>query len=551
MSPPMSPSSTPSSSSSSLPSPSELLAVLHCPLCSPPSLLSSPTTLPCGHTVCSAHVSSAQCPIPSCVSSNQQQPAPDMPSSSRVAFYPAPAHPHNVTDDYHSPNPRIDVTINKLIAFLTRAKVELKTDPNDHFVDTLGDSSDDDLVIPTTSLHRPVSPHTPPSSPESSRPRKRRRHGCQPQSQQRPRQSTFLDPPPNPVALYEKELLTELSCEICFMLFFQPVTTPCQHSFCSKCLQRSLDHSMFCPLCRKDLPGNAIFQDSPTNKVILSILLKAFPESYAERGETLRAEERDMRLDTPIFVCQLSFPGMPTLLHFFEPRYRLMLRRCLESPHPIFGMVLPPRPDGQCEFGTMLEIRSVQMLSDGRSMVETWGTHRFRILERGVLDGYMVGRVERIDDFDDDLEEWAFGTAEEDTEDTAPSEDTQDTNQHHLLSRLVSSLSQVQTPTSASPHSANAQSQLPSLYSPTRVPSTSTLLATCHTFLSQLHSGTAPWVVQRLQHTYGNPPPSSDLSAFSFYMALVLPIDEHEKAKLLPVRSARLRLCVEPQACGV
>lgn len=48
------------------------------------------------------------------------------------------------------------------------------------------------------------------------------------------------------------------------------------------------------------------------------------------------------------------------------------------------------------EYGTMLEIRSVQMLADGRSMVETWGTYRFRILETGALDGYMVGRIERF-----------------------------------------------------------------------------------------------------------------------------------------------------------
>jgi Lon protease-like protein len=84
-----------------------------------------------------------------------------------------------------------------------------------------------------------------------------------------------------------------------------------------------------------------------------------------------------------------------------------MLRRCLESSTPRFGMIMPIRTaptsttssrapsayDG--EYGTMLEIRSVQMLPDGRSMVETWGSHRFRILERGTLDGYMVGRIER------------------------------------------------------------------------------------------------------------------------------------------------------------
>jgi Lon protease-like protein len=106
---------------------------------------------------------------------------------------------------------------------------------------------------------------------------------------------------------------------------------------------------------------------------------------------------------------------MPTLLHFFEPRYsfmfvqttsllstlslryRLMLRRCLESPNPCFGMVMAPKPGTTSphEYGTMLEIRRVQMLHDGRSVVETWGTFRFRLLESGTKDGYMVGRTER------------------------------------------------------------------------------------------------------------------------------------------------------------
>lgn len=48
--------------------------------------------------------------------------------------------------------------------------------------------------------------------------------------------------------------------------------------------------------------------------------LEAFPELYAERGRLIEEEERNARLDTPLFVCQLSFPGVPTNLHFFEPR---------------------------------------------------------------------------------------------------------------------------------------------------------------------------------------------------------------------------------------
>ncbi|KAE8208459.1 hypothetical protein CF327_g7099, partial [Tilletia walkeri] len=87
----------------------------------------------------------------------------------------------------------------------------------------------------------------------------------------------------------------------------------------------------------------------------------------------------------------------------YEPRYRLMVRRCLESGNPRFGMVMPartssPNAPGMYEYGTMLEIRSVQMLPDGRSMIETVGSYRFRVLETGTLDGYSVGRVERIED---------------------------------------------------------------------------------------------------------------------------------------------------------
>ena len=184
-------------------------------------------------------------------------------------------------------------------------------------------------------------------------------------------------------------------------------------TFCTRCLHRSLDHSTACPVCRNDLPNFASIQEIKSNRAVLSIsaypsfssvptltnpVLNVFPAQYKERAQAIEVEARDARLDTPIFVCHLSFPGTPTMLHFFEPRYRLMLRRCLESPTPRFGMVMPPKagsPTPQVEYGTMLEIRGVQTLPDGRSIVETWGTYRFRIMERGSLDGYMVGRVER------------------------------------------------------------------------------------------------------------------------------------------------------------
>lgn len=133
-------------------------------------------------------------------------------------------------------------------------------------------------------------------------------------------------------SIIDKELLTELSCEICFAIYYQPVTTPCQHTFCGRCLQRSLDHKSHCPVCRADLPDFVFLHDIPQNKVVLAIEYEAFPDLYAERERIIEEEERNARLDTPLFVCQLSFPGVPTNLHFFEPRYRLMLSDVWSRP---------------------------------------------------------------------------------------------------------------------------------------------------------------------------------------------------------------------------
>ncbi|KAF8195870.1 PUA-like domain-containing protein [Mycena galopus ATCC 62051] len=421
--------------------PTHLRNILLCSLCRRP--LQQPTTLPCGHTVCAAH-QTVPCPLPQC------------------APTPGPSRP------------RIPPT-SRIIALL------------DSVLATGNDDDDDPPVTPTV-RHRPDSPSPP------GRPRKRQRMRDSDDDPDgdllshlraaalRERLDAPLPDPP-----LEKELHSELACEICFMLLYNPVTTPCQHTFCAKCLHRALDHSNLCPLCRDSLPAFSFFEDHPGNETLETLLLTAFPEEYAARAESIAAEERDARLDTPIFVCMLIFPGSPTALHFFEPRYRLMLRRCLEQPVPSFGMIMPARQGAgqpQTDYGTMLEVRSVQMLADGRSMVETWSTFRFRILERGTLDGYTVARIERIDDVPD------------------------------LPSSALN----------------------PGFDGPTN----EQLMDTCTQFLHQLRRGTAPWVVQRLNNVYGAPP--TDPAQFAYWVALVLPIDEFEKAKLLPIRSARLRL---------
>ncbi len=260
--------------------------------------------------------------------------------------------------------------------------------------------------------------------------------------------------------------------------------------------------------------ANSTFTLSPT-------VLKAFPEPYAERGALIEAEERDSRLDTPIFVCQLSFPGMPMMLHLFEPRYvsfnlsiyfsqycnvfwfrryRLMLRRCLATPNPCFGMIPPPRPSSDPgspgnDYGTMLRIRNVQMFPDGRSIVETVGTCRFRIMERGMLDGYVVGRVERVDDFEEEVDE---GGSETTVEDALAAPSAAASGSSLPLSRLISS-----TPR----RTGNPQT-----------PTNDELMTICRGFLDEIQAGT-PWVVQHLHVNYVAQP--TDPAQFSFWMALV------------------------------
>lgn len=46
----------------------------------------------------------------------------------------------------------------------------------------------------------------------------------------------------------------------------------------------------------------------------------------------------------------------------------------------------------------MLEIRDIQYFDDGRSVVDTIGGRRFKVLSRGAKDGYNTANVEFLHD---------------------------------------------------------------------------------------------------------------------------------------------------------
>jgi len=302
----------------------------------------------------------------------------------------------------------------------------------------------------------------------------------------------------------------EVDCQICYNIMLDPVTTYCGHTLCRRCLARVLDHSQHCPVCRRALAIPPSLLQQPGNRALVDLLQSLCPEATAARAEVVTVEESagDGQTSVPLFVCTLGFPNQPTFLRIFEPRYRLMLRRCLEG-NGQFGILMYNRygepqadlgPVHFYQYGTMLHIVQAQIMPDGTSLIETRGLYRFRVRSHRVLDGYTVGDVERIDDVSL-IEEERIEADETSTADV--DDDVSITVQINQMS-------------------------------------TQDLLALGHEFISRNQERSAIWLQQRVLDVHGQPP--ADAAVFPYWFASVVPINDEEKYKLLPVRTVRERL---------
>uniref|UniRef100_A0A0E0GPJ4 RING-type domain-containing protein n=1 Tax=Oryza nivara TaxID=4536 RepID=A0A0E0GPJ4_ORYNI len=188
----------------------------------------------------------------------------------------------------------------------------------------------------------------------------------------------------------------DFECTLCFKLLFEPVTTPCGHSFCRSCLHQSMDHGNKCPMCRTVLfIGPKTY---PISVTLSNIIQKNFPEEYAERKsehETMTYAGVDLM---PLFVMDVVLPCQKMALNIFEPRYRLMVRRIMEGNHRM-GMVGIDSATGTvADCGCEVEILECEPLPDGRFYLEVEGSRRFRILRSWDQDGYRVAEIEWLQD---------------------------------------------------------------------------------------------------------------------------------------------------------
>ncbi|KAI0976210.1 insulin-induced protein-domain-containing protein [Xylaria arbuscula] len=327
-----------------------------------------------------------------------------------------------------------------------------------------------------------------------------------------------------------KEMVrAEMDCQVCYALFLDPMTTTCGHTYCRTCIHRILDHSDLCPICRRaiSVQPQASPRTAPSNRRLVSMINGFWSDLVALRSQAYRLEQQANHdgFDVPIFVCTLSFPSMPLFLHVFEPRYRLMIRRAVESDRT-FGMVLGKTAPGPgepafMELGVLLRIVNIEFFPDGRSLLETIGVSRFRITRHGLLDGYIVANIEKIDD---------ISLAEE--ERLEAFELSQESDITVLEARNPTPGLVDMEPSSAARSSSISLSDgdLDSM-------STRELLNYGADFVRRMQAESVHWLTARMLSIYGESP--DDPAIFPWWLACVFPVSDAEKYRLLGSSSVR------------
>jgi ATP-dependent Lon protease len=102
----------------------------------------------------------------------------------------------------------------------------------------------------------------------------------------------------------------------------------------------------------------------------------------------------------PLFPLNVVlFPGELLPLHIFEPRYRRMVRECLDEKAP-FGMLLA-LPNGVAHVGCSAEILEVtKSYEDGRMDILTVGRLPYRVMDLFTDDPLLQGTVDYLEDKD-------------------------------------------------------------------------------------------------------------------------------------------------------
>ncbi|XP_010258247.1 PREDICTED: LON peptidase N-terminal domain and RING finger protein 1 isoform X2 [Nelumbo nucifera] len=160
----------------------------------------------------------------------------------------------------------------------------------------------------------------------------------------------------------------DFDCTLCLKLLYEPITTPCGHSFCRSCLFQSMDHGNKCPMCRTVLFINP--KTYSLSVTLNNIIQKNFAEEYAER-KSEHENLTNLGVDLlPLFVMDVILPCQKLSLNIFEPRYRLMVRRIMEGNHRMGMAAIDSTTGAIADLACEVEITECEPLPDGRFYLE-------------------------------------------------------------------------------------------------------------------------------------------------------------------------------------
>ncbi|KAI8142175.1 PUA-like domain-containing protein, partial [Fennellomyces sp. T-0311] len=166
-----------------------------------------------------------------------------------------------------------------------------------------------------------------------------------------------------------------LQCRKCHDTFHQPMTTHCGHVYCRLCLLELKIVGESCPECQRPLPRYNHIQNQAAPNRILQKMLDMLPDA----NHSLVTSKMST---TPVFVTGLVIlPHQQVRLPVFMPSHIRMLRHAIIASKQYNALCLPAVHRGRpklSQFGTMIEITSVEQHANGSLILDVVGRERFQ-----------------------------------------------------------------------------------------------------------------------------------------------------------------------------
>ena len=152
----------------------------------------------------------------------------------------------------------------------------------------------------------------------------------------------------------------------------------CGHAFCRSCLRHSLAVSQACPMCRASCFLRA--GDATPSFLLSAVIASLYGEELAARLPEVASDEAELdaqRLGL-FFLSGVGglLPHTPLSLVVYEPRYLLLMQRCMNNA-VLFGA----QEGASARRGCAMRIESVQQLPRGRLLVAATAISRYTLTE--------------------------------------------------------------------------------------------------------------------------------------------------------------------------